>query len=296
MNILITGGSRGIGAAAVELFAQKGHRVFFLYEKNHEAAKLVQNKTGAEAICCDVADRDAVQKALANLPAMDVLINNAGCAANAPFEEVTPAEFDRIMNINVRVPFLLTQLALPYLKRSETATIINIASVTGHSGYPQQSVYSASKHALLGLTKSIAAEYYKENIRVHAISPGGVYTDMVKITRPDLSSEGMIMPEDIAEIVHFFLLLIFCLFGQSLFNGRSDFVCKLTDDRSFRGSNLAHTAKDGCEFALFAEILDAKLFCIFRSFDFSNCFDANLFKQFFHKTYFLSRIVIINGM
>ena len=68
-----------------------------------------------------------------------------------------------------------------------------------------QSIYSASKHALLGMSKSIAREYYKENIRVHAICPGGVYTDMVKISRPDLSADGMIMPEDVAETVYFFL-------------------------------------------------------------------------------------------
>ena len=68
-----------------------------------------------------------------------------------------------------------------------------------------QSIYSASKHALLGMTKSIAREYYKENIRVHAICPGGVYTDMVKVSRPDLSPDGMIMPQDIADLVWFFL-------------------------------------------------------------------------------------------
>jgi NAD(P)-dependent dehydrogenase (short-subunit alcohol dehydrogenase family) len=124
---------------------------------------------------------------------------------NLAFENVSVEEFDKIMAINVKVPFFLTQFVLPLLKKSAAATIINIASVTGHAGYPQQSVYSASKHALLGMTKSIASEYYKENIRVHAISPGGVYTDMVKVTRPDLKPDGMIMPEDIAEIVHFFL-------------------------------------------------------------------------------------------
>ena len=136
---------------------------------------------------------------------IDVLINNAGAAANHVFENVTAAEFDKIMAINVKVPFFLTQFALPFLKKSEIPTVINIASVTGHDGYPQQSVYSASKHALLGMTKSIASEYYRENIRVHAISPGGVYTDMVKVTRPDLKPDGMIMPEDIAEIACFFL-------------------------------------------------------------------------------------------
>ncbi|MBO4345112.1 MAG: SDR family oxidoreductase, partial [Victivallales bacterium] len=81
----------------------------------------------------------------------------------------------------------------------------NIASVVSHAGYPLQSAYVASKHALLGLTKSVAAEYYKENIRVHAIAPGGVYTDMVKVSRPDLTPDGMIMPEDIADIILFFL-------------------------------------------------------------------------------------------
>ena len=211
--VLLTGAGGGIGSAVARKLAQEKMKIVLLggnnQEKLFQTQKSVENYAPCLALPGDLTDIEfltrAVKQAADTWNGIDVLINNAGCAANAPFEEVTPAEFDRIMNINVRVPFLLTQLALPYLKRSETATIINIASVTGHSGYPQQSVYSASKHALLGLTKSIAAEYYKENIRVHAISPGGVYTDMVKITRPDLSSEGMIMPEDIAEIVHFFL-------------------------------------------------------------------------------------------
>ena len=109
------------------------------------------------------------------------------------------------MAINTKVPYFLTQYALPFLRKSPEAAVINIASVVAHAGYPQQSVYTASKHALLGMTKSIANELYRENIRVHAISPGGVYTDMVNISRPDLSPEGMIMPEDIADIVHLFL-------------------------------------------------------------------------------------------
>jgi len=109
------------------------------------------------------------------------------------------------MAINVRVPFYLTQQALPYLKLSSAASIINMISVVGHLGYPFQSIYTASKHALLGLTKSLAQEYYKQGIRVHAICPGGVYTDMIKISRPDLTPDGMIMPNEIADIVHFLL-------------------------------------------------------------------------------------------
>ena len=96
--------------------------------------------------------------------------------------------------------------ALPHLKKSQTAAIVNICSVVSHSGYPMQSIYSASKHALLGMTKSLAREYFKEGIRVHAISPGGVYTDMVKLSRPDLSPEGMITPGEIADIIEFLLV------------------------------------------------------------------------------------------
>ena len=147
-----------------------------------------------------------VKTAAETLGGIDVLVNNAGAAQNTAFEEITPEEFDKLMAINIRVPFFLTQAALPHLKRSNAATVVNICSVVGHSGYPLQSVYSASKHAILGWTKSLAREYYKDGIRVHAISPGGVYTDMVKLSRPDLTPEGMIMPEEIAEIVRFLLV------------------------------------------------------------------------------------------
>ena len=115
-------------------------------------------------------------------------------------------EFDKLMAINVRTPFLMMRAALPHLKKSGAAAIVNICSVVSHSGYPMQSIYSASKHALLGLTKSLVREYYREGIRVHAVSPGGVYTDMVKVSRPDLPPEGMIMPGEIADIIEFLLV------------------------------------------------------------------------------------------
>ena len=211
--VLLTGAGGGIGRAVAEKLARSGMTIILLgghdLKKLEETKKIVDRYSSALMLPGDLTDpaflSRAVEEAAAFRNGIDILINNAGAAANRPFEEVTPEEFAKIMDINVKVPFFLTQCALPFLKRSDAATVINIASVTGHSGYPRQSVYSASKHALLGMTKSLAAEYYKENIRVHAISPGGVYTDMIKVTRPDLTSEGMIMPEDIAEIVHFFL-------------------------------------------------------------------------------------------
>ena len=136
---------------------------------------------------------------------IDILINNAGIAQNSSFEEVSPELFDDIMATNVRAPYFLCRGALPELESSGIGTIINICSVVAHKGYPRQSVYAASKHALLGFSKSLANEVYTRNIRVHAISPGSVYTDMIALARPDLSPEGMALPEDIADIVCFLL-------------------------------------------------------------------------------------------
>jgi NAD(P)-dependent dehydrogenase (short-subunit alcohol dehydrogenase family) len=120
---------------------------------------------------------------------------------------MTPELFDSIMRVNVRAPYFLCQKAVEDLKKSEYATIINICSVVAHKGYPRQSVYAASKHALLGFSKSFANEHYKDNIRVHVISPGSVYTKMIAMVRPDLNPEGMILPEDIADIVSMYLML-----------------------------------------------------------------------------------------
>ena len=210
---VITGGGGGIGRAIAEKLARAGMKIV-LFGGNHpeklrETETIVEKYSACLPLPGDLTDGKftsaAVERVIAELGGIDVLINNAGMALNAPFEEISEEEFDKIMAINVKVPFFLTRKIIPWLKKSECASIINLSSVVGHAGYPMQSAYVASKHALLGFTKSLANEYYKHGIRVHAISPGGVYTDMVKIARPDLSPEGMIMPEEIAEIVWFFL-------------------------------------------------------------------------------------------
>lgn len=210
---VITGAGGGIGRAIAEKLASCRMKIVLLGGNNRDklsqTRQIVEKYSEAAVIPGDLSDdrfpAEAAAKAAAAFGAVDVLINNAGIAQSTPFEAVSASEYDRIMAVNCRAPFFLTQKMLPFLKKSPAATIINIASVVAHAGYPLQSVYTASKHAMLGFTKSLAREYYKENIRVHAICPGGVYTDMVKISRPDLSPEGMIMPEEIAEIVHFFL-------------------------------------------------------------------------------------------
>ena len=211
--VVLTGAGGGIGRATAEKLASCGMKTVLFggnnLEKLQKTRQIVEKYAESLLIAGDLTDPDFIERAVTetvrHFGRIDVLINNAGVAQNAAFEDISLEEFDRILAINLRAPFVLTQKVLPYLKKSDAATIINIASVVSHAGYPRQSIYTASKHALLGMTKSLAAEYYKENIRVHAIAPGGVYTDMVKVSRPDLTPEGMILPQDIAGIVHFFL-------------------------------------------------------------------------------------------
>ena len=210
---VLTGGGGGIGRATAEKLAKNQMKIVLLGGNNldnlHGTAAIAEKYSECMILPGELTNEkfisESIEKIIEKFHGIDLLINNAGVAQSTPFEDITLEEFDRIMAINLRVPFMLTQAALPYLKKSDTATIINIASVVSHAGYPLQSIYTASKHALLGMTKSLAAEYYKEDIRVHAIAPGGVYTNMVKISRPDLTGEGMIQPEEIAEIIEFLL-------------------------------------------------------------------------------------------
>ncbi len=201
---IITGAGGGIGSAIADALFSCGFNLV-LMGRNEE--KLRKTANGREClilpgdICNDEYIRQTIETVVMKYGGIDFLINNAGVAQSAAFEEISMEEYDRIMNTNVRAPFLMCQTAIPYLQKSDCGTIINIASVTAHKGYALQSVYSASKHALLGFTKALSKEYYQKGVRVHAISPGGVYTDMVKISRPDLTSEGMILPSDIAETV-----------------------------------------------------------------------------------------------
>ena len=211
---VITGAGGGIGRATAAALAKEGATLALLGGNNLIRLAETEAEVKAAGAQClalggaltdmDFLDR-SVKAAAEKLGGIDILINNAGMAYNCKFEETPEAVFDKIMQINVKVPYFLTQKVLPYLRKSGRASIVNISSVVGHAGYPLQSAYVASKHAVLGFTKSLAAELFTENIRVHAICPGGVYTDMVKVARPDLSPEGMIMPEEIADIVLFFL-------------------------------------------------------------------------------------------
>ena len=158
-SVLITGGSRGIGAAAVRAFAARGDQVTFLYEKNHEAAQAVAKETGATAICADISDHAAVAAAFAGLRELDVLVNNAGICHYGLLSQTPEAVWDRIFAVNVRGTYLCTQAAIPLFLQKHRGAIINVSSMWGQVGASCEAAYSASKGAILALTKALAFRY-----------------------------------------------------------------------------------------------------------------------------------------
>ena len=189
MTTVITGGSRGIGAAAAELFAAKGHRVYFLYEKEHEAARGVAQKTGATPICCDVADEEAVKAAFSQIGDVDILVNNAGICYYGLMSQMTGAQWDRIFNVNVKGIFHCVNAAMPAFLRKQRGCIINVSSMWGRTGASCEAAYSATKGAVIALTKALAKELGPSGIRVNAVAPGVILTDMCAEVSQDILEE-----------------------------------------------------------------------------------------------------------
>ena len=210
---VITGASGGIGSAIAKKFAELGLNLVLCgrSQEKLDAVAAACEAAGSQVltvtgdVTADSFPAELMAAVQARFGGLDILVNNAGMALSCPLEQTSREQFDQIMALNARTPYFLCQAALPLLQQSDHATILNIASVVGHKGYPLQSAYAASKHALIGLSKSLANEVYQDGIRVHVIAPGAVFTDMVRISRPDLSDEGMILAEDVAEAAAFFV-------------------------------------------------------------------------------------------
>lgn len=206
---IVTGGSRGIGRAIALALAGEGAAVVLAArsaEKLAEAAELVRKAGGrAQPVVTELSDeasiRNLVRVTQETFGRLDILINNAGITHSAPLEETRTEDLDRCWTINARAPFILCREALPLLRQAEAGFIVNISSVVGVKGYPLQSAYTASKHALRGMTISLAEELRDTKIRVHVICPGGVNTEMVQSVRPDIKTEDLIDPDEIAELV-----------------------------------------------------------------------------------------------
>ena len=211
MNILITGGSRGIGAAAVRLFCARGDSVWFLYEKRHEQARELSRQTGAAAICCDVAVEAQVQEAFSSLPALDALILNAGIAHYGLISDITPDEWRRIFAVNVDGIFHCVRAALPGMLRKQAGAIVTVSSMWGQVGASCEAAYSATKGAILALTKALAKEVGPSGIQVNCIAPGVIDTAMnARLSAEDLAAlrdetplGRLGTPEDVAKLALF---------------------------------------------------------------------------------------------
>ena len=205
-NVLITGGSRGIGAAMVRAFVKEGYKVFFTYKNSEDKAMALQSETGAKAFCAD--DICAMQKEIALSGGLYALINNAGIAQQKMFQDITNEDWDNMFSTNVRDMFLMTKAFAQDMINKKKGRVVNISSIWGISGASCEVHYSASKAAVVGFSKALAKEFGPSNITVNCIAPGVIDTDMNKNhdqeTMASLAEETPIgrlgTPEEVAKM------------------------------------------------------------------------------------------------
>lgn len=193
MIALVTGAGSGIGAAIAERLAADGYAVA-VNDLHCDAAEATAARIRAAggtalALAGDVSDEDAIAAMLAKtvsaLGAPQILVNNAGFGHQAPFLEITPADFDRIFAVHVRGTFLMTRACLPAMLEAESGIIVNIASQLGQIGGVELVHYAAAKAAIIGMTKSLAREVSARGVRVNAVAPGPVNTPLVAALSED---------------------------------------------------------------------------------------------------------------
>ena len=188
-GVLISGGDRGIGAAAARAFYQAGYRVAVLYHTNAQAAaRLEAELPGCIALQCDVASRPACEAAFAAaetvLGHVDILVSNAGIAQQKLFTDITPEEWQHMLDVNLTGAFHLCQLALPGMIRRKWGRIITVSSMWGQTGGSCEVHYSAAKAGLIGMTKALAREEGPSGITVNCVAPGVIDTDMMAAFTP----------------------------------------------------------------------------------------------------------------
>lgn len=208
---IITGASRGIGRATTEALLAEGaatvmvaaHKDRLERAANELAARHPANNI--LAVATDVRDPrqigHAVFETIKTLKRIDILVNNAGVAVYKPVEKMTESEWDLTLDTNLKGIFLFSKAVLPYMRQQNSGRIINISSGLGTSGFPGLAAYSASKFAVLGFTESLAYELEDTGIKVHAVLPGGVDTDMYHSIFPGTDPRTLLRPEQIAAAI-----------------------------------------------------------------------------------------------
>lgn len=208
---LITGASRGIGAACARALRRDGYDVVINYLSSEDRAKSLAMELGCRAVRCDVADRDEVDAMFREIGGVDILVCCAGISITGLFSDVTPDEWRRIFAVNVDGAYNCIQAALPHMIHEKAGSIVTVSSIWGITGASCEAAYSATKAAIIGLTKALAKELGPSGITVNCVAPGVIDTDMNKnLTTEDMESLkdetplGMIgAPSDVAESVAF---------------------------------------------------------------------------------------------
>ncbi len=212
---IVTGAGRGIGRAIALALGKNGAAVVTaartLEQIEAVSQEIIQAGGKSLAVPCDLSDEKQITALFktvgVNFGRLDIQINNAAIGLYGQLAEFPTADLDRLLSINVRGTYLCCQQAMRMMIPQHSGAIINISSVVGFKGYENQSAYTASKHAVAGMTKSLAVEAQAHNIRASLIYPGGVDTDLVTAARPDLDRSLLMQPEDIANTVLFLLSL-----------------------------------------------------------------------------------------
>ena len=211
---IVTGGARGIGRAVAISLARSGARVIVNYRSSAQAAQELAAEIGGVAVQADVATRegsDTLIAAATRLGSLDILVNNAGITADNLLMRMSDEQWDEVLRVNAGGVFKMTRAALAVMSRQRSGAIVNISSVTALRGNPGQANYSASKAAIVGMTRSIAKEMARRNVRVNVVAPGFVETDMTAELSPKLLEMALAeiplsrlgRPEEIAEVVNF---------------------------------------------------------------------------------------------
>ncbi|MGH7497575.1 MAG: SDR family oxidoreductase [Gemmatimonadales bacterium] len=213
---LVTGATQGIGRATAFALGRAGYRVGVCARTPARMDELVADLRKEEidvaGACADVGDAAqaarAVEQITAAIGEIGVLINNAGVLIARPFEEMTLEDWDTTMMTNVRSLFLMTRAVLPAMRRRRQGDIVNVSSLAGRNGFPGGTAYTASKHAVLGFSRSLMLEVRKDNVRVITICPGSVDTPLLR-DQPMLRADPnrILRPDDVADTILNALLL-----------------------------------------------------------------------------------------
>ena len=209
-TVLVTGGVRGIGLAIARAFLDKGYRVCVSYSRDEESAMMARSM-GLETYRADGRKEEDVREMMEKIGGVDILVNNAGVAMFRQVQDVDVEEFDDLFAVNVRGAFLCVKHAVPYMIAKKSGLIVNISSVWGEVGGSCESVYSASKGALIAFTKALASELGYSGIRVNTVSPGLIATTMnARLSEEDIAALVDEIPvgrigtgEDVAKAVLF---------------------------------------------------------------------------------------------